>query len=201
MGMQTTDENSAAAQTLRDHKMALTLIEFGERKKDAEALAIGYRILAALPVNNVNAAAKKAVDEKTGFAALLKQCKKLSPGDTVVTELAKRAQETAKAAKADGALGNKWDVKIDSGKFYRLYPYPRFPAHALANVHATAAEQISLQISVRQKGSRNITASFSGTGSTGGSWPTNLYEGLWDIRVYNVSSSDGVDVSILTSTT
>ena len=186
-------EYAAAAQAVVDRTLARYLIEYGKRKKDEEAIALGNRILASLHVKDINTAAKKKPDQE-----VVKQASGFMRKSTL-KEMKAEAEKAKKEAQASGRpAANRWVLRLNKGEDKQLSPRPRFPGQVDAFISAyTESGEARLGITVRREDHETVLRRFAGQGF----WWTGKIAAAWEIRVFNTSGPDGLLVTVKTSPT
>ena len=188
---------TAVGQMVADRQLARNLVEYGLRTQTPEAVVLGADILSKTPVVPANASAKKRAHQEAN--QLLKRALRMRPADRSLAAYVRRVRSSAVQNETGiDAHPKMWVVKIDRGKHYRLKPDPVFPAQVQARVTAWVNGNPALGITVRRFDQKRVRR-YVGQGKVIGTWNPGIKTTKWDVRLYNLSGPDALQVQIVTS--
>ncbi len=182
---------------VEDRAMAQSMIEYGRRAKNPEVMLLAVEILHKNPVTAVKGESNDAEE----LEELINEAVAMRPEDETLIERAEMALETLEETTRGLAGGPRtWVVAIDKGKYYQLDPRLVYNAHEKAIVVAYAkAPSAMLGGSVRRGDQRSELTRGVGKGKVQVEWNAGITTTGWDVRIYNLSGADGMQVKVETN--
>ena len=184
-----------------DRQVARDLIAYGQRTKTPEAILSGVQLLHKIPVTLQGGA---EADNRDELAKLIRQAINMCPNNELLLAMGERGLAMLEDAPRDLAGGpNRWTVTIDKGKYYELDPRLVYSPQEKAIVAATVKlgdtnEEPTPVLGglVRRSDQPRPKTRSVGRGKVVMAWNTGIVATGWDVRIYNLSKQDVLEVVI-----